>query len=1669
MALKFLNNGYFAGKVGIGIESPTTLLHLDQSSNDRAGGLYIERNASNYGLSMFVNSGGYGIIGSNGTFTKDILTLDLSSGNVGIGTTSPSAKLDVVGNVVIATTGVTDNLLLTSVDTSAASAPDLVLFRNAAIADNDTLGVVEYKGKNGMVPSSSTPFLYNAIYSRINDASNNHSSLSFHANKGNGTGAYVDAVHISAIGTNNSAAGALLINPSSDFELPAYNLDVKGTGNFTGLVSGITPVAAANFVTKAYVDGGGGAGSGFLPLSAGSSYPLSGVLYAGQGVKFTGGTIAAATTVLHTNNVVYARGGSGGMFLQNADGSDGMFIANDHVRIETGSSERIRIIANGNVGIGTTTPTAKLDVRLSTATGKVAELHNNAGYGVGFTVESDGGVNTINSESNQALAFATNGASNERMRITTGGDVGIGTTSPSAKLHVAGTGLFTGLVSGITPVAAANFVTKAYVDGSGGGTGPFLPLAGGTMTGVAGVVFPDAFKLNLGTGDDLQIYHTGSNAFLENDTGGLYIRQQVDNNDVYFQADRGDGNLANYFYLSGADTNALDTRGATVFPDKSKIFMGDSKDLEIYHDGSNSYIKDSGTGSLYIRATNFALQSAAGTDDYITTTENAEINLFYNNSKKFETTSTGVTVTGDGTFSGSVASVGLDVQRNSGSSVDILRITSADVATTIQRIENTSDAANGFGRIEFKTNAATGQVSGRGGFKFIDGDANDILYLDNDNAAATFAGNILLNGGVLYKNSGTIEIKAQTIRIKGVTTNENLAVFTENGSVSLNYDNNTKLSTGAVSVGTATTTGGTLIDGWKTTTQANAINNTTIATTAYVNNKIALIPAGLVFQGTWDARTAAEGGAAGNKGNPALTSGVGTTGNFYIVSNAGSVNLDGITDWKVGDWAVFIEQGASDQWEKIDNSSVLDGIGTGGSVAGWAGSGTSNTLTNSPITFSGNNVTFAGSVRAEDRLDLYNGTKVLQLKNVNNEFTIRNGNSGLVPLTIASAGNATFTGIVGMGSTGIYAGTVAQLNLPGRGLAIKNDKNGSNNNWSYINNTAPNSESNINFHTGNNAAALTLAHNGDATFAGDVTIPEYLKHTNDADTYFGFSANNQVLFHVGGSDRLIITSGGNVGIGTTTPNAKLEVASGQAKTVTSGVEFARFGTSNEASNYATLTCEVKGGAAAADRKWIFQTIEAGVANAGDIVFQPSGGNVGIGTDNPLQKLQVNGQVLFRTTTADGSKNRFQLIPGGSSGAANLYLYYGNTGDGTLSVRINAQGTSYLNGGNVGIGTTSPAAILHLAKDNAVLRIEATTNGQNCSTWYRANGNNQWETGCNIGAGTDYQIYDRLNGASRMVVGHNGNVTIPGNVGIGTTNPGSKLQVAGEIRVADGNKGTPSYTFTSDTNTGMYSDTADVIDFTAGGTKSLSVTTSGATVYGSALMPSNAAILLQNQNNNNQYYIRNSGGTNATFQVGQGAPGSNVRFFINGSGNVGIGNTASTASVKLEVTGNTLLKNSNGVGDLYLGNYATANHFRFHTNNANTYFDMNCGDIYWRQGSSTRYQFFPSTANMTVQGTITQNSDARIKENVVEISDCISKVQAMRGVYYNRTDFNTEVTKVGVIAQEVEAVLPELVLESPETGLKSVAYSELTSVLINAIKEQQEIIEDLKTRITKLEN
>ena len=70
---------------------------------------------------------------------------------------------------------------------------------------------------------------------------------------------------------------------------------------------------------------------------------------------------------------------------------------------------------------------------------------------------------------------------------------------------------------------------------------------------------------------------------------------------------------------------------------------------------------------------------------------------------------------------------------------------------------------------------------------------------------------------------------------------------------------------------------------------------------------------------------------------------------------------------------------------------------------------------------------------------------------------------------------------------------------------------------------------------------------------------------------------------------------------------------------------------------------------------------------------------------------------------------------------------------------------------------------------------------------------------------------------------------------------------------------------------------------------------------------------------------------------------------------------------------------------------------------------------------------------------------------------------MRGVEYNRTDSKDKSKKVGVIAQEIKEVLPEVVFEQ-EDGMLGVSYGNIVGVLIEAIKEQQKQIDELKAKL-----
>jgi hypothetical protein len=120
---------------------------------------------------------------------------------------------------------------------------------------------------------------------------------------------------------------------------------------------------------------------------------------------------------------------------------------------------------------------------------------------------------------------------------------------------------------------------------------------------------------------------------------------------------------------------------------------------------------------------------------------------------------------------------------------------------------------------------------------------------------------------------------------------------------------------------------------------------------------------------------------------------------------------------------------------------------------------------------------------------------------------------------------------------------------------------------------------------------------------------------------------------------------------------------------------------------------------------------------------------------------------------------------------------------------------------------------------------------------------------------------------------------------------------------------------------------------------------------------------------------------------------------------------------------------------------------------------------WSAGSN-RFQF-DMGGTFTAAGNITANSDARLKENIEIISNALQKVQAIRGVTFTRNDQEDKTKRyAGVIAQEVEAILPEVVGED-NLGIKNVAYGNMVGLLIEAIKEQQSQIDELKALVNTL--
>ena len=226
------------------------------------------------------------------------------------------------------------------------------------------------------------------------------------------------------------------------------------------------------------------------------------------------------------------------------------------------------LISNGDVGIGTATPTQKLEVQGTILVNNEIQL-------------VDGNMRIYRGSDNMYLRT---GGSN-RVTIASGGDATftediLTNTDSSSDI-------------GKTATRWAN-IWVDNINGAAPRTGDYLPLAGGTMVG--NLNLNDSINVNFGTSSDLRIYHNATNSNIENFTGDLQIIQNADDKDIVFKCDDGVGGTETYFYLDGS---AGGSDPVTKWPDNSRIQLGTGGDADLYHDGTNTYFYNS-TGDLQI-------------------------------------------------------------------------------------------------------------------------------------------------------------------------------------------------------------------------------------------------------------------------------------------------------------------------------------------------------------------------------------------------------------------------------------------------------------------------------------------------------------------------------------------------------------------------------------------------------------------------------------------------------------------------------------------------------------------------------------------------------------------------------------------------------------------------------------------------------------------------------------------------------------------------------------------------------------------------------------------------------------------------------------------------------------------------------------------------------------
>ena len=556
-------------------------------------------------------------VGDGNTIVSDTVFLDEPNGRMGIGTTSPDAQLEISNSTTTSGSGGATLRLTRSDNTSV---------------EGDPVGTIEFYSTDADGPKTTA-----YIKSMSEELYGRKGSLAF------GT----------SITNNTDAVEAMRIDSSGDVGIGVTNPDAR----IHALNSGLAAKFVSSQATGLEVQGGGNSQpiARFKDTSASEKVTISSTGNVGIGTTSPDRALEVEGNIRSNGNIRAYQNNSSAYYTEiTANASWGYlqttspnFYINKPIRVDsgqigsynedlqlkTGATERVRISnTTGNVGIGTTNPGDKLHV--SAGAIRLDDFYQLRWGGTGTGIYG---------HSTQGLNFYTD-AGTTRLKIEDGGNVGIGTTNPNAKLDVFGNFKTTKSGGNDGNVNIKNNLTSQLSGGYANvGAGDLVVSGYGTNEQQPAVVTLVNLDGSISANQDLGVIQFGG----KDDNSGAYCNAQIIGTakQAAGTGSSGGGHLRFLTATASAGASPIERMRITSDGNTGVGTTSPSAPLHVSGGGNSEVLKIEATSSPYIRwvqnGTNVGFLQFSGNNAYLANTSNGSLFFRTNNTDRVMISSTG--------------------------------------------------------------------------------------------------------------------------------------------------------------------------------------------------------------------------------------------------------------------------------------------------------------------------------------------------------------------------------------------------------------------------------------------------------------------------------------------------------------------------------------------------------------------------------------------------------------------------------------------------------------------------------------------------------------------------------------------------------------------------------------------------------------------------------------------------------------------------------------------------------------------------------------------------------------------------------------------------------------------------------------------------------------------